>query len=147
MLKKQSMVYRVKILAVSLFAVAGLFLSSCVSYQIARYVEGDKVTYPYEQLQEDKTSLEEVLALLGAPDNVAKVGLDNLLVYERAVLYRNRLKIGIPLPLPGFVRKGFDISVLTHKTFERGSSQPYLKTLFSETSSHSSLSRLTSHRY
>lgn len=166
MLKKQSMVYRVKILAVSLFAVAGLFLSSCVSYQIARYVEGDEVTYPYEQLREDKTSLEEVLALLGAPDNVAKVGLDNLLVYERAVLYRNRLKIGIPLFLPGFVRKGFDISaygtlvrfdslalffnsegILTHKTFERGSSQPYLKTLFSETSSHSSLSRLTSHRY
>jgi hypothetical protein len=96
-----------------------------------------------------KTTLEEALAVLGAPDKVAKVGLENLLVYERTLLYRNRVKVGIPLSQ--LVRGSFGIAaygtlvrydslalffntegILSHKTFEKGSSHPYLKTLFSD---------------
>jgi hypothetical protein len=126
-------------------------LSGCITYQISRYVEGDEVVLPNDRLEVGKTTLGEVLSLIGAPDNVAKVGMENLLVYERALLYRNRIKVGIPIPLSSLLRTSFDASaygtlvrydslalffnsegILRHKTFEKGSSHPYLKTLFSD---------------
>ena len=141
---------RVKILKACSLLVAGFFLSGCITYQISRYVEGDEVVLPHERLEEGKTTLAEVLSLLGAPDQVAKAGMENLLIYERALLYRNRLKLGIPLPLGSLLRTSFDASaygtlvrydslalffnsegILSHKTFQQGSSHPYFKTLFS----------------
>ena len=141
---------RVKIFSVFSLLVAGFFLSGCITYQISRYVEGDEVVLPHERLEEGKTTLAEVLSLLGAPDKVAKAGMENLLIYERALLYRNRLKLGIPLPLGSLLRTSFDASaygtlvrydslalffnsegILSHKTFQQGSSHPYFKTLFS----------------
>ena len=141
---------RVKILKACSLLVAGFFLSGCITYQISRYVEGDEVVLPHERLEEGKTTLAEVLSLLGAPDKVAKAGMENLLIYERALLYRNRLKLGIPLPLGSLLRTSFDASaygtlvrydslalffnsegILSHKTFQQGSSHPYFKTLFS----------------
>jgi len=141
---------RVKIFVVFFLLVAGFFLSGCITYQISRYVEGDEVVLPDERLKIGKTTLGEALSLLGAPDNVAKVGLENLLVYERALLYRNRIKVGIPIPLSSLIRTSFDASaygtlvrydslalffnsegILSHKTFDKGSSHPYFKTLFS----------------
>lgn len=142
---------RVKIFVVIFLLFAGFFLNGCITYQIARYVEGDEVVLPEDgRLQVGETTLSEVLALLGAPDNVAKVGLEDLLVYERALLYRNRIKVGIPVPLSSVIRTSFDASaygtlvrydslalffnsegILSHKTFQQGSSHPYFKTLFS----------------
>jgi hypothetical protein len=125
-----------------------VLLSGCVTYQIAKYVEGDEVVVPKEELEVGKTTLEEALSILGAPDKVAKVGVENLLVYERELLYRNRIKVGIPLS--EVIRGNLSMSaygtlvrydslalffntedILTHKTFAEGSSHPYLRTLFS----------------
>jgi hypothetical protein len=125
-----------------------VLLSGCVTYQIAKYVEGDEVVVPKEELEVGKTTLEEALSILGAPDKVAKVGVENLLVYERELLYRNRIKVGIPLS--ELIRGNLSVSaygtlvrydslalffntegILSHKTFAEGSSHPYLRTLFS----------------
>ncbi len=141
--------FRINSLLVSIMVLVSVLLSGCVTYQISKYVEGDEVVVPQEQLEVDKTTLEEALAVLGAPDKVAKVGLENLLVYERTLLYRNRIKVGIPLSQ--LIRGSFSIAtygtlvrydslalffntegILSHKTFEKGSSHPYLKTLFSD---------------
>jgi hypothetical protein len=76
--------FRIKSLLVSIMILANVLLPGCVTYQISKYVEGDEVTVPNEPLEVGKTTLEEALSVLGAPDEVAKVGLENLLVYERA---------------------------------------------------------------
>ena len=142
---------RVKIFTAFFLIAAGFFFSGCITYQISRYVEGDEVVLPNDRLEVGKTALGEVLSLIGAPDNVAKVGMENLLIYERAVLYRNRIKVGIPIPLSSLIRTSFDASaygtlvrydslalffssegILSHKTFQQGSNQPYFKTLFSD---------------
>ena len=149
MLTRRNMDSRINILFVSIIVLVSVLLSGCVTYQISKYVEGDEVVVPKEELEVGKTTLEEALAVLGAPDKVAKVGLENLLVYERTLLYRNRIKVGIPLSQ--LIRGSFDIAaygalvrydslalffntegLLSHKTFEKGSSHPYLKTLFSD---------------
>lgn len=141
--------FRINSLLVSIVVLVNVLLSGCVTYQISKYVEGDEVVVPQEELEVGKTTLEEALAVLGAPDKVAKVGLENLLVYERTLLYRNRIKVGIPLSQ--LIRGSFSIGaygtlvrydslalffntegILSHKTFEKGSSHPYLKTLFSD---------------
>jgi hypothetical protein len=141
--------FRINSLFVSIVVLVNVLLPGCVTYQISKYVEGDEVIVPKEELVVGKTTLEEALAVLGAPDKVAKVGLENLLVYERALLYRNRVKVGIPLSqvargslsMAGYgtlVRYDslalfFNTeSILSHKTFAEGSSHPYLKTLFSD---------------
>jgi hypothetical protein len=141
---------RVKILTAFSLMVAGFFLSGCINYQISRYVEGDEVVFPNDRLVVGKTTLDEALSLLGAPDRVSKAGLEDLLLYERALLYRNRLKVGLPIPLSSVIRTSLDASaygtlvrydslalffnsegILSHKTFQQGSSHPYFKTLFS----------------
>jgi hypothetical protein len=149
MLKRQNMDFRIKSLIVSIIILANVLLSGCVTYQIAKYVEGDEVVVPKEELEVGKTTLEEALSILGAPDKVAKVGVENLLVYERELLYRNRIKVGIPLS--ELIRGNLSVSaygtlvrydslalffntegILSHKTFAEGSSHPYLRTLFSD---------------
>ncbi len=149
MLTRRNMVFRINSLFVSMVILINVLLAGCVTYQISKYVEGDEVVVPKEELVVGKTTLEEALSVLGAPDKVAKVGLENLLVYERALLYRNRIKVGIPvselirgnLSMSGYgtlVRYDslalfFNTeSILSHKTFAEGSSHPYLKTLFSD---------------
>ena len=140
--------FRINSLLVSIMVLANLLLSGCVTYQIAKYVEGDEVVVPKEQLVVGETTLEEALLLLGAPDKVAKVGTENLLVYERALLFRNRIRVGIPMSelIKGNLSMAaygtlvrydslalfFDTEgILNHKTFSEGSSHPYLRTLFS----------------
>jgi hypothetical protein len=126
-----------------------VLLAGCVTYQISKYVEGDEVVVPKEELVVGKTTLEEALSVLGAPDKVAKVGVENLLVYERALLYRNRIKVGIPVS--ELIRGNLSMaaygtlvrydslalffnteSILSHKTFAEGTSHPYFKTLFTD---------------
>ena len=148
MLTRRNMDFRINSLLVSIMVLANLLLSGCVTYQIAKYVEGDEVVIPKEQLVVGETTLEESLLLLGAPDKVAKVGTENLLVYERALLFRNRIRVGIPMSelIKGNLSMAaygtlvrydslalfFDTEgILNHKTFSEGSSHPYLRTLFS----------------
>jgi hypothetical protein len=140
---------RINSLLLTIIVLANVLWAGCVTYQIAKYVEGDEVVVPQEELVVGKTTLEEALSILGAPDKVARVGLENLLVYERALLYRNRLKVGIPLS--EVIRLNLSMAgygtlvrydslalffntedILTHKTFAEGSSHPYLRTLFSD---------------
>jgi hypothetical protein len=141
--------FRISSFLVSIIVLVNVLLSGCVTYQFSKYVEGDEVVVPREELVVGKTTLEEALSILGAPDKVARVGLENLLVYERALLYRNRLKVGIPLS--EVIRLNLSMAgygtlvrydslalffntedILTHKTFAEGSSHPYLRTLFSD---------------
>lgn len=141
--------FRINSLLVSMIVLVTVLLSGCVTYQIAKYVEGDEVNVPKEELEVGKTTLEEALSILGAPDKVAKVGVENLLVYERALLYRNRIKVGIPLS--EIIRGNLSMTaygtlvrydslalffntegILSHKTFEKGTSHPYFKTLFAD---------------
>jgi hypothetical protein len=141
--------FRIESLLVSIIMLANVLLPGCVTYQISKYVEGDVVRVPKEELKVGKTTLEEALSMLGAPDKVAKVGVENLLVYERELLYRNRIKVGIPLS--ELIRGNLSVSaygtlvrydslalffntegILSHKTFAEGSSHPYLRTLFSD---------------
>jgi hypothetical protein len=149
MLKRRNMDFRINSLLVSMIVLVNVLLSGCVTYQIAKYVEGDEVNVPKEELEVGKTTLEEALSILGAPDKVAKVGVENLLVYERALLYRNRIKVGIPLS--EIIRGNLSMAaygtlvrydslalffntegILSHKTFEKGTSHPYFKTLFAD---------------
>ena len=149
MLTRRNMDFRINSLLVSIMVLANVLLSGCVTYQIAKYVEGDEVVVPQEELEVGRTTLEEALSILGAPDKVAKVGVENLLVYERELLYRNRIKVGIPLS--EIIRGNLSMAaygtlvrydslalffntedILTHKTFAEGSSHPYLRTLFSD---------------
>ena len=149
MLKRRNMDFRINSLLVSMIVLVNVLLAGCVTYQISKYVEGDEVVVPKEELVVGKTTLEEALSILGAPDKVAKVGVENLLVYERALLYRNRIKVGIPLS--EIIRGNLSMAaygtlvrydslalffntegILSHKTFEKGTSHPYFKTLFAD---------------
>ena len=149
MLTRRDMDFRINSLLVSIIVLVNVLLSSCVTYQIAKYVEGDEVIVPKEELEVGETTLEEALSILGAPDKVARVGVENLLVYERELLFRNRIRVGIPLS--EVIRGNLSAAaygtlvrydslalffntedILTHKTFAEGSSHPYLRTLFSD---------------
>ena len=133
----------------SLIILTSLLLGGCISYQIAKYAEGNAVAVPLEQLEVGKTDIGEVLSLLGAPDRVVEMEGQNLLVYERTLAYRNRLRLGIPVF--STMRSSFDIStsgnlvrydslslffspdgILMNKVFEKGSNLPYFKTLFTD---------------
>ena len=133
----------------SIMILASILLSGCISYQISKLAEGKSVLVPLEQLEVGKTDLGEVLSLLGAPDRVVEMEGQNLLIYERTLAYRNRLKLGIPVL--SATRSTFDIStsgslvrydslslffspegILRNKVFEQGSNLPYFKTLFTD---------------
>ena len=124
-----------------------LLFSACLSYRFVRAVEGDEVVPPGDAFELGKTNLGEVLSVLGAPDKVAELEGKDLLLYERAVLQDSRLSLGIPLlDISG---ANVDLSgygtlvrydrlwllftpdrILRQMMFEKGSSHPYLKTLF-----------------
>ena len=133
----------------SIIILISLLLGGCISYQIAKFAEGEEVVVPFELLEVGKTNLGDVLSQLGAPDRVVEMQGQNLLVYERTLAYRNRLKLGIPVF--SAMRGTFDIStsgnlvrydslslffspdgILMNKVFEEGSNLPYFKTLFTD---------------
>ncbi len=133
---------------------ATLFLScalvfGCVSMRFFMGVEGGEVVPPGEQLQAGKTTLEQALLLLGAPDKLTELEGKDLLVYERTVVRQNELSFGIPVldVLGGHLdlsaRGGlasYDTlvlfftpdGILNDMVFEQGSSAPYLKTLLQD---------------
>ena len=62
------MAYPANLTFALIISLVSVFLGGCISYQLARYVEGDVVVLIHDQFQEGKTTMSEVLALLGAPD-------------------------------------------------------------------------------
>ena len=108
MLTRRDMDFRINSLLVSIIVLVNVLLSSCVTYQIAKYVEGDEVIVPKEELEVGETTLEEALSILGA------AAYGTLVRYDSLALFFNTEDI------------------LTHKTFAEGSSHPYLRTLFSD---------------
>jgi len=127
-----------------------LSLSGCLSYQYERRVEGIEINDPADAYPLGKTTLNEVLLSLGAPDEVYSLDNTDLLVYQRSLLQESGLSLGIPvldLAMGGSV----DISatgaltrydtlifwfnsqgMLEDIVFEKSSSRPYLKTLFTK---------------
>jgi len=137
-----------RIVAVALFLIPPL-LSGCITYQLLGGVEGGEISYPSDRLVVGKTTLGEVLVLLGAPDKVGRVNEGDLLIYQRAVLRRNRLSVGIPLA--DIWRLGIDLSaygslvrydrlvllftpegILSGAAFEKSSDHPYWKAMTSD---------------
>ena len=136
------------LVALALFLIPPL-LSGCITYQLLGGVEGGEISYPSERLMVGKTTLGEVLVLLGAPDRVARVDDGDILIFQRAVLKRNRLSVGIPLA--DIWRVGIDLSaygalvrydrlvllftpegILSGAAFEKSSDRPYWEAMTSD---------------
>ena len=127
-----------------------VFFFGCITYRIDRQINGAELHDPGDKFHVDTTTMGDVLLKLGAPASILSIENHDLLIYERSLLYENRLSLGIPLfdiatggsadvsaygsltrydSLVFFFRPD---GVLDHMVFEKGSSKPYLKTLFSE---------------
>lgn len=121
----------------------------CVSYRIFKSEQGLAVSPPGDKIQVEKTTMGEVLMLLGAPDKLAALEGKDLLIYERALYRENGLSVGIPLG--EIFGAGIDIGaqgglfrydtlalfftpdgILRDIVFEKDSSRPFLKTLWTE---------------
>jgi len=102
------MASRSRLIATLALFLIPLLLSGCITYQLLGGVEGGEVSYPSDRLVVGETTLGEVLVLLGAPDTVGRVDEGDLLIYQRAVLKRNRLSLGIPTA--DIWRLGIDLS-------------------------------------
>ncbi len=127
-----------------LILIAGQVLGGCVTYQIVRNLEGTDVAAPGDELQVGKTTLEDTLALLGAPTTVVELEGQDLLLYQKIVMRQKRLSAGLPV-LDALVtnisfsasggRANYDTlalfftpdRILRQVVFEKGTSQPYKK--------------------
>ena len=127
-----------------------LSLSGCLSYQYERRVEGIEINDPADAYPLGKTTLNEVLLSLGAPDEVYSLDNTDLLVYQRSLLQESGLSLGIPvldLAMGGSVDISATGALTRYDTlifwfnsqgtledivFEKSSSRPYLKTLFTK---------------
>ena len=127
-----------------------LSLSGCLSYQYERRVEGLEINDPADAYPLEKTTLSEILLSMGAPDEVYSLNNTNLLVYQSALIQESGLSLGFPV-LDVAMGGSIDISatgaltrydtlifrfnpqdMLEDIVFEKVSSRPYLKTLFSK---------------
>ena len=129
--------------------IAGNLVTGCVSYRFIRGTEGRLIPSSSEECQEGKTTLQEALEALGAPDQVAELEGKDVLIYRRSLLAQSGLSFGIPLT--DILISSFDISahgtlvrydllllfftpdgILTKIVIEKGSQHPYLKTILSD---------------
>jgi len=125
-----------------------LSLSGCLSYQYARRVVGIEIEDPADAYPLGTTTLSEVLLSLGAPDEVYSRNNTDLLVYQRSLVQESGLSLSVPV-LDLAMGGSMDISATGELTrydtlifwfntqgtledivFEKASSRPYLKTLF-----------------
>ena len=112
-----------------------------------RATEGRSIPPISEECQEGKTTLQEALETLGAPDQVAELEGKDVLIYRRSLLAQSGLSFGIPLT--DILRNNYGISgtlvrydllllfftpdgILTKIVIEKGSQHPYLKTILSD---------------
>ena len=129
--------------------IVGDLLTGCVSYRFIRATEGRSIPPVSEECQVGKTTLQETLETLGAPDQVAELEGKDVLIYRRSLLAQSGLSFGIPLT--DILISSFDISahgtlvrydllllfftpdgILTEIVIEKGSQHPYLKTILSD---------------
>ncbi len=130
--------------------IAGNLLTGCVSYRFIRSTEGRSIPDILEECQVGKTTLQEALETLGAPDQVAELEGKDVLIYRRSLSAESGLSFGIPLA--DILINSLDFSargrlvrhdllllfftpdgILREMVIEKGSSHPYLKTILSET--------------
>ena len=127
--------------------IAGNLVTGCVSYRFIRATEGRPIPPISEECQEGKTTLQEALETLGAPDQVAELEGKDVLIYRRSLLAQSGLSFGIPLT--DILKNSYSISgtlvrydllllfftpdgILTKIVIEKGSQHPYLKTILSD---------------
>jgi hypothetical protein len=129
--------------------IVGDLLTGCVSYRFIRGTEGKSIPSVSEECQVGKTTLQEALETLGAPDQVGELEGKDVLIYRRSLLAQSGLSFGIPLT--DILISSFDISahgtlvrydllflfftgdgILTEIVIEKGSQHPYLKTILSD---------------
>jgi hypothetical protein len=148
--RKHHMDFRFKIIRILIpLLISGIFISGCISFEMVKGIEGSPVTPPGDTIHVGKTTLETVLLLLGAPDQLAEMEGKDLLVYEQALYRDNRISVGIPLG--DITGPNIDLSaygtlvrydtlalffspdgILRDIVFEKGSDRSYMKTLFPE---------------
>lgn len=117
-------------------------LSGCVSYRYLKTVKGREVLSPGEMFEIGKTTLGEVLSMLGAPDRVMELEGKDLLVYEREFEKNGRLTLSVPVIeylKVRFSAYGTELNhdflclfftpdgILENMVFEKGSSIPFIK--------------------
>jgi hypothetical protein len=142
--------FNYRLVALVLVGSVILSISGCLSYQYERRVEGIEINDPIDAYPLGKTTLSEVLLSLGAPDEVYSLDNTDLLVYQRSLIQESGLSLGIPV-LDVAMGGSINISAtgaltrydnlilwfnpqgtLEDMVFEKASSRPYLKTLFSK---------------
>ena len=134
-----------KVLVISMpILIAGWLLGGCVTYQVISNLEGTDVVSPGDEFQVGKTTLEDTLALLGAPTTVVELEGQDLLLYQQIVMRQKRLSVGLPLLDALGTNIRFSASrgranydtlalfftpdrILRQVVFEKGTSQPYKK--------------------
>lgn len=129
--------------------IMGIILPGCISYQFVRQLRGAEVMPPDNKLKAGKTTLGEVLSICGAPDKLEVLGGEDLLIYERTLYGNSGLSFGIPFGDFSFVNPEISArgrlgrydtlalfftpdGILREIVYTKGSSYPYLKTLFEE---------------
>ena len=129
--------------------IVGSLITGCVSYRVIKAVEGRSVPNIFAEFQVGRTTLQEALQTLGAPDQVAELEGKDVLIYQQSLLFNSGLSFGIPLT--DIWGPGFDFSaygelvrynlvllsftpdgILREIVSEKGSRYPYLKTMLSE---------------
>jgi len=129
--------------------IVGSLITGCVSYRVIKAVEGRSVPNIFAEFQVGRTTLQEALQTLGAPDQVAELEGKDVLIYQQSLLSNSGLSFGIPLT--DIWGPGFDFSaygelvrydlvllsftpngILREIASEKGSRYPYLKTMLSE---------------
>jgi len=140
--------FRISPFLIYLFIVGNL-LTGCVSYRFIKATEGRSVSDALEEFQAGKTTLQEALETLGAPDQVAELEGKDALIYQRSLLSNSGLSFGIPLT--DIWGSGFSFSAhgslvrhdlllllftpdgtLSEIFSEKGSRYPYLKAILSD---------------
>ena len=129
--------------------IMGIILPGCISYQFVRQLRGAEVMPPDNKLKAGTTTLGEVLSICGAPDKLEVLGGEDLLIYERTLYGNSGLAFGIPFSDFSFINPEISArgrlgrydplalfftpdGILREIVYTKGSSYPYLKTLFEE---------------
>lgn len=136
----------VAILAVILWL--PLCLSSCLSYQILREIDGSKIVLPEGFLEVGVTTLADTLTQCGAPREVQSLNRYIALKYQRTITRSRRLSLSLPfyntfnaydISANGGLSKSDTLilvftpqGTLNHYTYEQESQDPFFKTLFQE---------------
>jgi hypothetical protein len=147
--KRQPMI-SLKLFSFVMYSVIlGSLMTGCLSYRVIKAVEGSSVPNTSSEFLVGRTTLQEALQTLGAPDQVAELEGKDVLIYQQSILENGGLSFGIPFseiwgPSFNFSAYGelvrYDVIVLSFTPdwilseiiIEKGSQYPYLKTILSD---------------